>query len=364
MSVGGERYDVPDVSIVITSHNYGWCLRDAIDSALGQVGVRHEVIVVDDGSTDDSRAVIAAYPAVSAVLQDNAGQAVAMNSGLAAARAPWILFLDADDRLRPTACAEALAMAGPDVAKVQFRLDMIARDGRPLGYSHPARSFDLPNGRVVDQLMRVGRYITPMTSGNLYSRRALEEVMPIQDERFASAGDGYLNTVVPFHGEVASIQESLGEYRLHGGNIWSMTRVDARRVTRFVRHDEDRYRLMRAEAAGNHGPVARHPGEHDPLHMRHRLAVARLSGTDPVAPDFGRPRSVPSLVLTSILALRGWRPRPSWRDLALAGWFVLVGASRGRMLERLLHVAYVPGSRAVLPHRLRRVGARLRTRRD
>lgn len=360
MGGGGKQDDGPDVSIVVTSHNYGWCLRDALDSALGQVGVRHEVIVVDDGSTDDSRSVLSEYDGVRTILQENAGQAVAMNTGFAAARAAWILFLDADDRLHPTACARALSRARPGLSKVQFRLDVVDRAGISLGYTHPGHSYDLPEGSVVPDLVRRGRYVTPMTSGNLYSRAALERVMPIQDPRFATAGDGYLNTLVPFHGEVASLQESLGDYRLHGGNIWSMTRIDPSRIGAFVRHDEDRYRLIRAQEAGLGVRVVGHPGERDWLHMRHRLAAQRLTGRDPVAEDFGRPRSTLSLVLRAVLSLRGWRGRPSWRDGALAVWFVVVGLSRGRLLQRLLQVAYVPGSRGLLPGSLCRMVARLR----
>lgn len=348
---GGDASGQPDVSIVITSHNYGWCLRDAVDSALGQVDVRHEVIVVDDGSTDKSREILDGYAQVITILQDNAGQAAAMNAGLEAANAPWILFLDADDRLHPLACAESLKLVRPGVCKVQFRLDVVDREGRALGYSHPARSFRMPEGLVVPDLLLRGRYITPMTSGNLYSRGVLAQVMPIADQRFATSGDGYLNTVVPFYGEVASLQQALGWYRLHGDNIWSMTRVRPERLLEFVRHDEDRYRLLRAEAARTGLAVAQHPGERDPLHMRHRLAVAKLCGKDPVAVDFGRPSSVPVLVRTAVGALRGSHEHLTWRDAALAIWFVLVGLSWGKPLRWLLQAAYVPGSRRLAPRR-------------
>lgn len=353
MATGGSGVasEQPDVSIVITSHNYAWCLRDAVDSALGQMDVWHEVIVVDDGSTDESRDILDGYAKVITIFQENAGQAAAMNVGLDVARAPWILFLDADDRLHPLACAESLELARLGVCKVQFRLEVVDRDGRELGYSHPARSFRMPDGSVVHDLLSRGRYITPMTSGNLYSRRVLEQVMPITDQRFATAGDGYLNTVVPFYGEVASLQQALGWYRLHGGNIWSMTRVQPERLREFVRHDEDRYRLLRAEAARTGLAVAQHPGERDPLHMRHRLAVAKLHGKDPVAADFGRPRSVAGLVRTAIGALRGSHEHLTWRDAAMAIWFVSVGLARGKLLRWLLQAAYVPGSRRLVPGR-------------
>src|SRR5215213_900396 len=92
----------PLVSVIIDNYNYGRFLREAIDSALGQTYPRVEVIVVDDGSTDDSRAVIAAYgDRVVPVLKENGGQASAFNAGFAASRGELICFLDADDTFMP-----------------------------------------------------------------------------------------------------------------------------------------------------------------------------------------------------------------------------------------------------------------------
>ncbi|HEX3110532.1 MAG TPA: glycosyltransferase family A protein, partial [Thermoanaerobaculia bacterium] len=86
------------VSVVIPSYNYARYLGEAIDSALGQTLPPLEVIVVDDGSTDDTPAVLAAYgDRIRVLRQKNAGVAVARNSGIAAARGECVAFLDADD---------------------------------------------------------------------------------------------------------------------------------------------------------------------------------------------------------------------------------------------------------------------------
>lgn len=90
------------VSVVIPAYNYAHFLRDAIDSALAQDHPRFEVIVVDDGSTDSTREVVAAYgDRVRYVYQDNAGLSAARNTGMAAARHEWIISLDADDEFLP-----------------------------------------------------------------------------------------------------------------------------------------------------------------------------------------------------------------------------------------------------------------------
>lgn len=86
------------VSVVIPSYNYGRYVAEAIDSALGQTLPPLEVIVVDDGSTDDTPQVLATYgDRIRVLRQKNAGVAIARNSGIAAARGEYVAFLDADD---------------------------------------------------------------------------------------------------------------------------------------------------------------------------------------------------------------------------------------------------------------------------
>ena len=97
------RY-TPLVSVIVNNYNYGHFLSEAIDSALAQTYTRTEVIVVDDGSTDDSSEIIAGYgDRIIPVLKENGGQASAFNAGFAKSRGDVICFLDADDYLFPQA---------------------------------------------------------------------------------------------------------------------------------------------------------------------------------------------------------------------------------------------------------------------
>lgn len=91
------------VSVVIPCHNYGRFLAAAIESVLAQRHRDIELIVVDDGSTDDSAAVATRYPTVVCLRQRNLGQGGASNRGLQEASGEFILFLDADDELTPDA---------------------------------------------------------------------------------------------------------------------------------------------------------------------------------------------------------------------------------------------------------------------
>jgi glycosyltransferase involved in cell wall biosynthesis len=88
------------ISVIIPNYNGAPFLREAIDSALSQAGVEVEVIVVDDGSTDDSRGIIESYgDSIRSIFQGNLGACSARNAGLALASAAYVLFLDSDDQL-------------------------------------------------------------------------------------------------------------------------------------------------------------------------------------------------------------------------------------------------------------------------
>lgn len=88
----------PAVSVIIPAFNAGWCVRKAIDSVLAQDFDDHEVIVVNDGSTDDTAVVLASYgDSVRVIDQPNGGMSNARNSGIRAARGEFLAFLDSDD---------------------------------------------------------------------------------------------------------------------------------------------------------------------------------------------------------------------------------------------------------------------------
>ncbi len=92
----------PLVSVIIPTFNRGWILREAIDSVLDQDYQNVELIVVDDGSTDDTPAILSAYGEKIVVLrQQNAGVSAARNSGIRAATGHLISFLDSDDLWLP-----------------------------------------------------------------------------------------------------------------------------------------------------------------------------------------------------------------------------------------------------------------------
>src|SRR6476619_6168561 len=99
----------PRASIIINNYNYDRFLAEAIESALAQTYAETEVIVVDDGSTDDSREIIKRYgDRCAAISQQNGGQGAAYNAGFAASHGDFVCFLDADDILHPSAMSQVV----------------------------------------------------------------------------------------------------------------------------------------------------------------------------------------------------------------------------------------------------------------
>jgi len=126
----------PDVSFVIAAYNAEETLARAIDSALAQIGVTLEVIVVDDCSTDRTRAIAEGYSdqRVRLIAQAvNGGPAAARNAGLAAARGRWIAILDSDDTIYPARLLAMLERAEAAAAQIVVdNLDVIPFDrGEP-----------------------------------------------------------------------------------------------------------------------------------------------------------------------------------------------------------------------------------------
>jgi glycosyltransferase involved in cell wall biosynthesis len=119
------------VSVVIPCYNYARFLDQAIQSALDQNYPAIEIVVVNDGSTDDPAAVVARFPMVQFVTQENRGLAAARNTGLAHCKGDLVVFLDADDRLLPEAIVTGarLLEANPALGFAVGYSTLISGDG-------------------------------------------------------------------------------------------------------------------------------------------------------------------------------------------------------------------------------------------
>ena len=226
MSAGAEL----SVDIVIDNYNYGRFLPDAIESACAQTHEKVTVTVVDDGSSDGSQQLLAAYAErVDLVLKENGGQASALNAGFARCQGDVVMFLDADDTLDPGAAAEVAATfaAAPEVVKVQFRTEVIDAEGRPTGAIKPAAHLPMPSGDVSkDELASPYDLVWMATSANAFRTSALRRIMPIPEEEFRTCADWYLVHLMALIGPVVSLDSVAGAYRVHGENNYEPQAAD------------------------------------------------------------------------------------------------------------------------------------------
>jgi glycosyltransferase involved in cell wall biosynthesis len=250
----------PLASVIINNYNYGRYLGEAIRSALAQTYAPVEVVVVDDGSTDDSREVIASFgERVLPVLKDNGGQGSAFNAGFAACRGPIVIFLDADDALLPTAAEAAVErMREPGVVKVHWRLWEVDAEGRRTGRALPID--ELPDGDLREFTLREGpsTSVSPATSGNAWARGYLERILPMPESEHRISADAYLFGLAPAFGLVRSLDEPEGLYRVHGRNHYRGTPFEERmRANLSTLEQQWRVSARRARATG----IAADPAE-------------------------------------------------------------------------------------------------------
>lgn len=211
----------PSIAIVITCFNYEKYIERAIKSVLNQTANAHEIVVIDDGSTDGSWDIIK-RSGVPAFQIRNSGQREACLFGLSKTRAPFLLFLDADDELAPGAVERILQVIDPAVAKLQFCLTCIDAEGHVIADPYPALEAFRARDKIMDEILRSGVYQTPPTSGNVF-RRDVCEILHECD--YDKAVDGVILTVAPFMGDIVSLSESLGLYRVHGQNDSGLGRI-------------------------------------------------------------------------------------------------------------------------------------------
>ena len=209
-------------SIIVTSYNYARFLQETIDSALAQTYRDCEVIVVDDGSTDNSRDIICSYAErVIPVIKENGGQASAFNAGFAASRGDVVFFLDSDDVLSAHAVETAMPLFDePAVVKVHWPLWLMDACSQLTGDRLPNRV--PPQGDFRDIVLRDGPYYDwnciPPTTGNAWTRGFLDAVLPMPEPEYRICADEYLFSLAPVCGLMRTVAEPLGCYRAHGSN--------------------------------------------------------------------------------------------------------------------------------------------------
>lgn len=213
----------PLVSVLISNYNYDRYLQQAIDSALSQTYMNLEIIVVDDGSTDDSRQIITSYgDRVMPIFKANGGQASAINAGFAASRGALICLLDADDTWLPTKVEQIVRASqdNPDAAVIYHRVQNVDQTNQPRGKAWPP--YKVIRGNIAKQVTHTGGWWPfPPSTGLSFTRSFLTQVMDIPEKEYRICADAYLADLSPFFGSVVGIEQPLSHFRIHGTNNWS-----------------------------------------------------------------------------------------------------------------------------------------------
>jgi glycosyltransferase involved in cell wall biosynthesis len=291
------------VSVVIPCYNQGRFLAEAVASAAAEGKLVSEIVVVDDGSTDETPAVAARNGSVRYLRQERKGLSEARNSGWRASSGDYIVFLDADDRLLPGAAAAGLEtfLRWPHAAFVFGHYELIDALGAVLPTWRELRVADdrtfttgdfelvLPDGRRAGrspQPRRVSDHYTAMLRRNYVSmhaavvyRRAILEETGGFDPRLNALEDYDLYLRVTRTHPVGGHDKVVAQYRRHSAAM-SCDMLNMLRMALFVLHEQRPYLAERPGAieAYEAGLVfwKRHYGKQLMRSVPSHLAAGRL----------------------------------------------------------------------------------------
>jgi glycosyltransferase involved in cell wall biosynthesis len=327
----------PQVSIIIANYNYSAFLRRSIQSALTQTYPNVEVIVVDDGSTDESVETAKEFAGrVKLLFLQHAGETAGRNAGFAESSGSIVAFLDADDYLKPEAVATVVEQWRPAYSKLQFHLAIVDERGTERGLLMPRPRLD--SGRVDQLLLTTGRYITSPGSGNFYARWLLERIVPVPTDEWPQSFDSYAATYAGFYGEIGAIQAPLGYYRVHTSNMTRIAvrgknSVDVSQLERLMSRGRRLRALIEKIASQLNLPVADGIVTSHWLYLKLELAHLKLQ------PQTDR-RDIAKCALRMIASACRASELTAIRTAELIGWAICTAISPREAAEPLISISF------------------------
>jgi glycosyltransferase involved in cell wall biosynthesis len=237
----GPLPEDPLVSVLTGNYNYAAYLGQAIESVLTQTYAKFEMIVCDDGSTDNSCEVVEQYaqrdPRVRLIRKENGGQASAWNAAYRECEGEIVCFLDADDRFLSEKLEAVVRsfQSKPDCGFVGHRMYRIDVTGRRDGVV-PATD-DPPSGWYGPFVLRSGTSPPATAFGTgLCLRREISDLIFPLPESLRICADDAVTTLGPLMTPLIGIPIPLAEYRYHGENAWNSTQIslESRRRVREI----------------------------------------------------------------------------------------------------------------------------------
>ena len=215
----------PLTSILINNYNYARFLPEAIDSALGQDYPVKEVLVVDDGSTDNSREIISGYgDRIVPIFKENGGQSSAFNAGVAASRGDILCFLDADDFFTPDKVSRVVEVFRQQNLNSKpmmvHHLLAVKRNGDMQARTYGKTHYSPMNLYAFAQRYRFVWYEAGPTTTISINRNLAKKIFPLPEQGVRISGDDFIVCGASLLAEVYSLKDVLGGYRIHGQNLW------------------------------------------------------------------------------------------------------------------------------------------------
>ena len=205
------------VTVVIPAYNYARYLPQAIDSVLKQDYSSFEVVVVDDGSTDNTADVVAQYgQQVRYIQQTNAGLAAARNTGIRAAQHNYVAFLDADDQWLPEflkRIMESFVRLPPEFVLVACRSQFIDNSGRKIDMKHVCPQTDR------EIIVRDALFRTQFGASGVVTKRVVFDRCGYFDTTLRSSEDRDMWLRVAACGRIFQLADRLSLVRRHSGSM-------------------------------------------------------------------------------------------------------------------------------------------------
>jgi glycosyltransferase involved in cell wall biosynthesis len=247
----------PTFSVLIATYNHASYVMEALESVAAQGFTDYEVVVVDDGSTDETASTLAAWVrsytrrfpnrvVISRIA--NQGQSGAYEHGLDLCTGRYVALLDSDDHWLPAKleAVHHVVTTDPDAALIVHPVLVMGPNGTLTGRVRPSQAA-LSRGDLRERIRRTGRTVAAVTSGVTVRSDVLRALLPMPTKGFRFGADGYITLGASLRGTVEVIPKPLALYRIHPSGQY----------------------------------VARMLSEHGPrLTMEHQLIVARHFGLE------------------------------------------------------------------------------------
>lgn len=330
------------LSVVIPNYNYAKFVGAAIRSALGIRWPKVEVVVVDDGSTDNSLEVIGKFAdRITLIEQANAGQMPSCVNGFRRSSGDVVIFLDSDDVLHPDVMTEIAAVWSEKASKFQFQMRTIDADGNATGSILPQYFVTPTPQEIREWAISAGVYPTPPGSGNAYPREVVDQVFSFKTDFVDRAPDSYLVTAAPALGDVITIPKPLVDYRVHGANHGAFLELEDNRFAREVDVTRRRVGYFREIAASVGVSVAPEVLNRNMLFLCLRAASYALRpDRHPIAKD-----SAGRIIADFLRALSYPQGFSYSQRMSLLFWTMAVAAGPRQLSRSLVSWRYAPTSR-------------------